>query len=216
MPRRKIPILVAFFIIFAALTTSATSPPWQVLDWHLWTTDDCDWILHHSPWASPFHVDEAGEAPKGVSFSNARVLITSSLVIRQALVKKWPLGQKRIDACLYQDFSDRIVVTIIPKHADDFAKAPELIISGRKYAAISSETVDMRRDPCLNPLEAQGPYEIANGIQFACVFAFAYPRVVDGKPIVGPGDKKFVIMSPKNRDFNFDIRKMIYNGKPDF
>jgi hypothetical protein len=216
MPRRKILILVAI-IAFAALTTTATAPPWQVKDWHLWTVDDCDWILQRSPWASPFHTGEAGETVNGRTASNARVLITSSLAVRRALVKtSMRPNQQKIDACLNQDFSDRILVTVVPKHDDDFARAPELIISGRKYSAISAETVNLATDPCLNDSEAGNVFDLAHGGEFVGALAFVYPRVVEGKRIIGPADKKFVIMSSKHRDFNFDIRKMIYNGKPDF
>jgi hypothetical protein len=214
MPRRKIPILAAILTL-AALTTSATSPPWQATDWHLWTIDDCDWILRRSPWASPFHAEESWGAPK--VGSNARVLITSSLAVRRALVKtSFRPNQQKIDACLNQDFSDRIVVTVVPRHDDDFARAPEMIISGRKYSATGAYPVNMATDPCLNDSQAGNVFELANGGEFVGALAFVYPRVVDGKPIIGPTDKKFVVMSSKNRNFDFDIRKMIYEGKPDF
>lgn len=186
----------------ASLTSVATAPPWKSKDWRQWTPDECKWILHRSPWAIPVHVHEAGVDPKGNSASNARVLITSALAIRRAMVT---LGQE--DAlCLNGTFNDRIEVTIIPDNFADFKTAPELIISNRKYQALRSSIGDPPLDPCVAFL----PYA------YGGVNVYEYPRIVDGSPVIGPSDKKLVIMSSNHREFEFNIKNMIYDGKPDY
>jgi hypothetical protein len=165
-------------------------PPWEATDWTQWTKEDCERILHHSPWASSY----------SDSVSKGTVLITSSLVVRQAIVK---LGQK--DAlCLNKNFGDQIEVTVLTDSYNDFKSPPELIISGRKYAAFQSSKGDPPLDPCVAML----PYVSTD--------VYLYPRSVDGKPITGLGDKSLVIKGSYNREFNFSIKKMVYKGKPDF
>jgi hypothetical protein len=186
----------------ASLTSTATSPPWVGKDWRKWTPDECEWILHRSPWAIPVHVHEAGVDPKGNSASNARVLITSALVVRRAIVT---LGQED-SLCFNKSFDDRIEITIIPDNPADFKTAPELIISNRKYQAFQSSLGDPPADACITLL----PYA------FNAVYVYEYPRIVNGTPVIGPSDKKLVIMSSNHREFEFNIKKMIYDGKPDF
>ncbi|HEY4839590.1 MAG TPA: hypothetical protein VIH72_13330, partial [Candidatus Acidoferrales bacterium] len=89
-------------------------------------------------------------------------------------------------------------------------------ISGRKYAATGAYPVNLATDPCLNDSEAGNVFDLAHGGEFVGALAFVYPRVVEGKPIIGPTDRKFVVMSSKHRDFNFDIKKMTHESKPDF
>jgi hypothetical protein len=55
----------------------------------------------------------------------------------------------------------------------------------------------------------------------------AFPRITDGKPTIGPNDKKIRIEldfhrkpwpghSVEQSEIDFSIDKLIYHGKPDF
>ena len=199
--------------IFLAFATSTKSPPWIARDWTQWTHEDCIQILTDSPWAVTFGVRHPA-ANGQVTYANATAQISSSLVIRQAWVRQWVLPQELLSsfdpqqkrereqqaaACLNRSFDDRIVVTVLidPAYTDDFKMGPEMEVSHRKYHPLLTSQNDFR-NPC-------------NG-------GYAFPRVVQGKSVVEQGDKKLEILTPSTwkRDFEFNIQKMVYNGKPDF
>jgi hypothetical protein len=205
-----IPLAISILAVLAAFPSTASAPPWETKDWAQWTMQDCNNILHDSPWALTYAVYRPG--PDGqTSSSAATAQISSSRVIRQAMVRRQQLMREGIQsatpqareqsekteaACLSQNLNDRVIVTIESAFPDDFKAGPELEISKRKYLPLQPSQTDPT-NPCPNG-------------------GYAYLRVVNGKPVIGPGDKKLTIVTPWKRDFEFDIQKMVYKGKPDF
>ena len=212
-----------------ALPPAGRSASWKTKDWTQWTLPECQAILTNSPWAETYGLNptlvDGGPGVQSIeNTSAATAMISSSLVIRQASLRQLqllegriPFGkleqvqkvqqgfQKQTDACLSQNFDDRILVTIIDPHPSGFKSAPELVVSGRRYLPISQG--GSVPNPCPK-----------NAATIGTPYVFAYPRVVNGKPVLGPDDKKFTIKTPKGweRDFEFGLKSMTYKGKPDF
>jgi len=213
MPCRKIAnAIIVVLTIFAAIATSA-SDSWLAKDWTGWTLEDCNNILHDSPWAVTFAANSrASDGQVLQSSANARIL--SSLVIRQAIGRQRELlldrdpnlkpemrrqAQQLTAACLSQRFDDGFVVNVGSGFLADIKAGLEMEVSKRKYRP----TQILEYDPA-NPCSIKGTIDLV------------YSRSVDGKPVFVSGGKKFVIVSPWKRDFEFNIEKMIYKGKPDF
>ena len=219
---RRTFILLGILILVMSLAfeSSATAPPWEAKDWTQWTPKECISILSDSPWAVTFLAYSHG-ADGQESMSPATARISSSLVIRQAIMRMRGLPQdlarvphrqqvqrdeKTGTACLDQLFDDRIVVTISGGFIDEIKSGPEMIVSRRKYSPLPSSQSDPIADACWEQTLTRNSRSVV----------FVYPRVVGGKPVIGPGDKKFTIVSPWKRDFEFNVEKMVYKGKPDF
>jgi hypothetical protein len=211
---------IVIAVTLLAFPSGATAPPWESKDWTQWTPKECIGILSDSPWAVTFLAYSHGVDGQ-VSTSPATARISSSLVIRQAIMKMRGLPQdparvphrgevqrdeKTGTSCLDQLFDDRIIITISGGFADQIKSGPEMIVSHRKYVPLPSSQNDPTADAC-------GGLDM---IRNSRSVVLTYPRTVDGKPVIGPGDRKFTIVSPWKRDFEFNIEKMIYKGKPDF
>jgi len=211
---------MAAIVVVLAYPSSAALPPWESKDWTQWSPKDCISILSDSPWAVTFLAYSHG-ADGQVLMSPATARISSSLVIRQAIMRMRGLPQdparvphrgevqrdeKAGTSCLDQLFDDRIVVTIGGGFLDEIKSGPEMIVSRRKYSPLLTSEDDPIAEAC-------GGQSVIRNSRSA---VFVYPRVVSGKPVIGPGDKKFTIVSPWKRDFEFNVEKMIYKGKPDF
>jgi hypothetical protein len=216
MPRRKIiftPLAILIVATLAALTSTATTVPvWDAKDWTQWTDADCELILTNSPWVSTNKSNGPNSYEKGGQ-SQSVAQIVSALVIRQAAVRQaqlqmdhdhmQPDAKKQFDkdaaACLNQNVSDRIVIGL-----DASAQTGEgnivgnVEISKRQYP-LTQITDWVSSNPCpFNPV------------------VVTIPRMLDGKPAIGPGDKKMEFKSPSLRNFSFNPERMIYKGKPDF
>ena len=215
-----------------AFESSATAPPWEAKDWTNWTFQDCQQILTDSPWAVTYGVHpvishDYRPGKDIVTYSPATAIVSSSLVIRQVYLRQQVLiqgkdphltaertqqGVKQFEqkaaACLNQNFDDRILITINGASVDDFKTPPDMVVSDRKYPPFQIMENDPRTNTCTEHILTANTPQIT----------YAYPRVVNGKSIFGPGDKKFSIKTPSTwtRDFEFNIQKLIYKGKPDF
>jgi hypothetical protein len=210
--RCRLVLALLSVVILAALTAQA-SDVWVTKDWKTWTLEDCNNILHDSPWAMTFAANSrASDGQVLQSSANARIL--SSLVIRQAIGRQRELllerdpnlkpemrrqAEQLTVACLSQSFADSFVVNVGSGFLADIKAGLEMEVSKRKYRP----TQILEYDPA-NPCSIKGTIDLV------------YSRSVDGKPVFVSGDKKFVIVSPWKRDFEFNIQKMIYKGKPDF
>jgi hypothetical protein len=109
MLRRHIPVLLTL-IVFSVLTASATDF-WLSKEWHQWSDDECDSILHNSPWShtwtgghiefvSPGNPGPPQTVPDpGQGFGREALLayviqIRSSLPVREAIVRKQQFANK--------------------------------------------------------------------------------------------------------------------------
>lgn len=216
MRRRRIiftPLAIFIVATLAAITSTATSVPvWDAKDWTQWTAEDCDLILSKSPWVSTASWNGPNAYEKGGQ-SQSVAQIVSSLIIRQASVRQAQIqvdhdhmdatAKKQFDeqaaACLNQNVADRIVIGM-----DADAQSDESKLVGN--VEISKRTI---------PLTQVMDWIASNPCPFYAVVV-SIPRALDGKPAIGPGDKKLEIKGPTLRHFTFDLQKMMYKGKLDF
>jgi hypothetical protein len=216
MPRRKIIFTsLAIFVVatLAALTSTATSVPvWDAKDWTQWTAEDCELILTKSPWVSTASWNGPNAYEKGGQ-SQSVAQVVSSLIIRQASVRQAQIqvdhdhmdaaAKKEFDqsatACLNQNVADRIVIGMDADAQSDESKLVGNVEISKRTIPLTQVTDWIAANPC--------PF-------YAAVVSI--PRVMDGKPAIGAGDKKFEIKGPSLRHFSFDLQKMIYKGKLDF
>jgi hypothetical protein len=189
----------------ALLVIAAPAQTWQNKDWTQWTMYDCKSVLRNSPWA--VQGTDSGHSnvvsPQDSSFIPVAQM-SSSVVIRQALVrqaqltehydKMSPQKQKAFDqkatTCLGNTYDDRFIVHIF------FANVLgplQLSVDGQKIHAHEPSKASI--SPCIDQAGT----------------SIAFPRVVDGTPVVPLGAKEL-----KVGDFTFDLQKMIYRGKLDF
>lgn len=213
-----------------AFVSKAKSPAWKDKDWTQWTKEDIQEILSDSPWASTIAIGDYNAADR-VGTWGPTALVVSSLVVRQALARerelgvRWPMPgsyrpepiEQQYGACLTESFGDRIVLRF--SDSGIFIKTPpDLIVSGRKVPPLPGYRANS--DTCA----IGGPYDVS------------YPKVMDGKPVFKPGKSKLVINTKLNiqptqtgrpgRDdsqfipidtrFEFNVKNMVYKGKPDF
>ena len=193
----------------ALLSIPARAQAWEKKDWTQWTIQDCKFILLGSPWAVKGseevpnkHIDSSGEIVYDSFLPTAQM--SSSLVIRQALVREAQLLQRydkmslqkrkafdqKAATCLGNTYDDRFIIQIV------FGTIPgpfRLYVDGRRIEARELRQASI--SPCRNQSGT----------------SIAFPRVVDGKPVIQPGDKEL-----KVGDFTFNIEQMFYKGKLDF
>ena len=185
-----------------------------------------------------------GPADLGYSAS-----IVSSLTVRQALVRRMELdkryetldstARKDVDQelanCLNQKFSNYIVLSF-----SFFGPSQDPAVNPAKFllTKIHILTSDGRRitgNQVTKPVaESCGGFTRDSDLSSLGIYGWslygpghevAFPRVVDGKPTIGPNDKTIRIdldfykdMWPRHSvgEIDFTIDKLIYQGKPDF
>jgi hypothetical protein len=203
---RKPAIVLALLSATALLTIAAPAQSWQNKDWTQWQMVDCKFVLHDSPWAvaggaaAQNDILDPGRGPGTPPVAQ----MSSSLVIRQALVrqaqlaehfdKMSPQKQKAFDqkatACLGNIYDDRFVIHII--YGQLLGPFP-LSVDGRQIHTHGLSHTSI--SPCIDNAGT----------------SLAFPRVIDGRPVVPPGAKIL-----KVGDFTFNLEKMIYKGQLDF
>jgi hypothetical protein len=210
-------------ILLQAITTVAES--WLNKDWLQWSTADCYHILSTSPWAvmganeTKYTYESPGHTAVGIFTPTAQMV--SSLVIRQAIVrqaefdqhydKMKPQEKQKFDQmaadCLNLKLDDRIIVRATGA-VGATVETPYLDVSGAKIPALLGPQQNAI-SPC--PFPSISPRMPDPGPDLV------FPRAVDGKPVIQPGDKKIVIETPwGHATFEFIVEKMVYKGKPDF
>lgn len=207
-------IVLGLVSLIALLAISVFAESWENKDWTQWSSQDCYHILYSSPWAAV----DGSAAPEYPQTAQ----VVSSLVIRQAIVrqsqfekhydKMKPEEKQQFDqmasAYLSLKFDDRIVVRANGFYTD-FNTIPLLMVSGRNIKTILRPQYNAI-SPC--PFTETSPHQMYPDINTDLVF----PRVVDGKPVIQPGDTKIEVETPWDSGFKFDLEKMIYKGKPDY
>src|SRR5579863_6436658 len=143
--------------------------------------------------------------------------------------------EHRIAACLDQRFDDQIVVSFpfnlshdpLSKAINDISSRIRLVTSdGRKILGqVVSDSIAKKCDGFskYGNLPPTGFY--AEWALYGPDHELAFPRFVEGKPTIGPNDKqirieldffKNAIQGHTVGEIDFQIDKLIYQGKPDF
>lgn len=207
-----------WFLVAAALAiASYAQGPWAKKDWKQWSKDDCKKILEDSPWArrwtqssakmANFATRTSGTEGVGseselavyylVQFRSARPI--REAVVRQAMIAnnydrmeppQQQAMQKQTEGFLNRNYDDVIVVHVVygsnvPEYNRDLAafwqtRYPEGTVPQEAF-------LDGPKGQKVAPLRLISP---KGGAQ---EFELIFPRVVEGKPLLEPGDKRISI-----------------------
>ena len=233
------------FVVLLA-TASFAQGPWAKKDWKQWSKDDCKKVLEDSPWAQRWSQTNAKMANFATRTSGTQgvgseselgvyyvVQFRSARPIREAVVRETLIAnryderdpeqkeamRKQTDPFLNRNYDDVIVVHIIygsnvQEYNRDLAtfwqtRYPEGTVPQEAF-------LDGPRGQKIAPLRLISP---KGGAQ---EFELIFPRAVEGKPLLEPGDKTIAVefRSPavgsldSSRVFaEFRVDKMALNGQ---
>jgi hypothetical protein len=227
-------------------TASFAQGPWAKKDWKQWSKEDCRKVLEDSPWAQRWdHSDNKmanfatrtrGTSGVGseseltvfyvVQFRSARPV--REAVVRQVLIanqydlldpEKKESMRKQTDGFLNRSYDDVIVVHVtygsnVPEYNRDLATFWQTRYS---EGTVPQEAfLNGSRGQKITPVRMVSP---KGGAQ---EFELIFPRMVEGKPLLEPGDKTISVefISPPIGDVSssrvfveFKVDKMALNGQ---
>ena len=235
-----------FLLTIVLATASLAQGPWVKKDWKQWSKDDCKKVLEDSPWAqrwtdsnakmANFATRTSGTSGVGseselaifylVQFRSARPV--REAVVRQVLIanqydladpEKKEAMRKQTDGFLNRTYDDVIVVHVtygsnVTEYNRDLATFWQT-----RY---SEGTVP--QDAFLHGSRGQklAPVRMVSPKGGAQEFELIFPRMVDGKPLLEPGDKTISVefVSPSVGGVNssrvfieFKVDKMALSGQ---
>jgi hypothetical protein len=190
-------------VFFLCISTSAQF--WAKKEHVQWSAQECDRLLSDSPWAKTFRIQDFApqrqrnqlevkgqENPPDISYT---AIFYSALPVQQALARKTLLAvdQPSVPA---------------PAHLRDFREYwkntnPD-VIAQSSFLNIGKEKI--------GPLAVDAP-DASNPD-----FGFVFPRVKDGKPVVGPEAKSVALefqhprtgtLATQKVVISFDVKKMM-------
>ena len=235
-----------FLLTIVLATASFAQGPWAKKDWKQWSKDDCKKVLEDSPWAQRWSQSDAKMANFATRTSGTSgvgseselavdylVQFRSALPVREAVVRQVLIAnqydladpekkeamRKQTDGFLNRSYDDVIVVHVtygsnVQEYNRDLATFWQT-----RY---SEGTVP--QEAFLNGPRGQkvAPVRMVSPKGGAQEFELIFPRVVEGKPLLEPGDKtigvEFVAPSvggvASSRVFmEFKVDKMALNGQ---
>jgi hypothetical protein len=243
---------VTLRLLVAALLVPATfaQGPWVKKDWKQWSKDDCKKVLEDSPWAQRWSQSTAKVASFATRNSGTQgvgsesevgvwyvVQFRSALPIREAVVRQVLIAnrydqldiekdaekkdamRKQTEGFLKRSYDDVVVVHVtygsnVQEYNRDLAAFWQTHYSeGTVPQEAFLNGPGGRKIPPIRMVSPKG------GVQ---EFELIFPRTVDGKPIVEPGDKTLAVefVSPtvgsvdSARVFmEFKVDKMSLNGQ---
>ena len=214
MPRRQISFLLSILTL-AALSATA-SDFWLSKDWHQWTKPECATILNDSPWA------RTGQG----YFAQLR----SSLPIREAVVRQLEIVQQYDQKTAAQQKAfDDAAGTILRANYD---KTILVRLTFTKDAPAPSPQIMKNLQPAIVTEDGQQitPSQTDADPMTPNAVDFYFPRLLNGAPAIKPTQKQFSFQfqAPSFVDanhatiitklvtINFDLTKMLVEGKPNF
>jgi len=213
-------ILLRLLIPAVLVTASFAQGPWVKKDWKQWSKDECKRVLEDSPWSQRWSQSNAKMAnfstptrgTQGVGSEDELsvwyvVQLRSALPVREAVVRQVLLAnqydlldaekkeamRKQTEGFLNRSYDDVIVVHVmygsnVQEYNRDLAAFwqthyPEGTVPQQAF---------------LNGPKGQkiAPTRMISPKGGAQEFELIFPRVVDGKPIVEPGDKSLGVEFP--------------------
>jgi hypothetical protein len=228
MPSRKIPILLLAATLVAALTASA-SDFWLSKDWKQWSKDECAGMLSDSPWT---HTWRSGDRYTEIIYV---IQLRSSLPVREAIVRQLQFEQKydKLSADQRSSF-DSQAAQILNRTYDDTIlvqvdcageTAPRLLADLHAYVQKSGGSLDatLTTDDGtpITPTQVDWNPKVSG-------FVLKFPRLTNGVPTIKDGQKHFAVQfqSPsvggppvlpsRHVHVEFDLSKMLVDGKPNF
>jgi hypothetical protein len=239
-------LTLRFILTIILATASFAQGPWTRKDWKQWSKDDCKKVLEDSPWAQRWTQSDAkvanfatrtrGTAGVGseseltvyylVQFRSARPV--REAVVRQVLLAnqydvaepdKKEAMRKQTDPFLNRSYDDVIVV-----HVTYGSNVPEYNRDLATFWQTHYPEGTVPQDAFLHGSKGQKvvPLRMLSPKGGAQEFELIFPRVVEGKPLLDPGDKTVSVefVSPSvggvqsARVFmEFKVDKMALNGQ---
>jgi hypothetical protein len=239
---RKTFVRISLAGLIAFLAVCAVTQTYGQAGSKKWVAIDVKQTLSKLPWTSTccfeFHDPSAAPSTRGITAS-----IVSAEAVRQALVGRLRPDKRygkldsahredidqRIASCLNQKFDDFIVFSFsygFSDFLDSALTSPDQIhllasdgtkIAGQLVPDASSIEVKCGWLPDEMKLLAAAGGKLRNEI--------AFPRSVDGRPTISPTDKAIHVVVdfhkssgpvPSAGELDFDVDKLVYQGKPDF
>ncbi|MCI0657173.1 MAG: hypothetical protein L0170_08895 [Acidobacteria bacterium] len=189
---------------------------WEKKPYTEWTQREVSQVLQESPWARSallqgyILVETPAQAAGG-----PRVVARweSSLTARQALVRREELaGRAKGEAAaeyLATTPPNYVLVLFGPPLASrSFQQLTEEVVRDSTYLELQSSKQKIK--PVAVRLHRQG-------VELSAL-EFHFPREIEGKPLLGPEQKKvgfYCGMGPAWFSTEFDLTKMVRDGKPD-
>lgn len=235
-----------FLLTLVLATASFAQGPWAKKDWKQWSKDDCKKVLEDSPWAqrwtrsdekmANFATRKSGTSGVGseselaiyyvVQFRSARPV--REAVVRQVLIanqydladpEKKEAMRKQTEGFLNRSYDDVIVV-----HVTYGSNVPEYNRDLATFWQTHYAEGTVPQEAFLNGAKGQkvSPVRMLSPKGGAQEFELIFPRIVDGKPLLEPGDKTISVefVSPSiggvdsSRVFiEFKVDKMALNGQ---
>ncbi|MGH9788141.1 MAG: hypothetical protein ACRD4U_05505 [Candidatus Acidiferrales bacterium] len=182
--------------------------PWEEKRFEKWTRKEVDKILHDSPWARPARL-------RGIDISGGNLYVrwASARTIQQALVRRGLLM-----GTMSTTKTEPILAEPEPEHL--------IVLFGRdvRIAAFKTLTEDgVRKDAYLELSRTKeripaSEVEIIRDGTMPMGIAFRFPRQLGQQPSI-PADesrvKFFCQLAEAYVSIQFDLRKMVRDGKPD-
>jgi hypothetical protein len=235
-----------FLLTIALATASLAQGPWTKKDWKQWSKDDCKKVLEDSPWAqrwtqsstkmANFATRTGGTSGVGseselevyyvLQFRSARPV--REAVVRQVLIanqydladpEKKEVMRKQTDGFLNRSYDDVIVV-----HVTYGSNVPEYNRDLANFWQTHYSEGTVPQEAFLHGPRGQkvAPVRMISPKGGAQEFELIFPRVVEGKPLLEPGDRTMGVefISPavggvdSSRVFmEFKVDKMTLNGQ---
>jgi hypothetical protein len=239
-------LTLRFLLIITLATAGFAQGPWTKKDWKQWSKDDCKKVLEDSPWAqrwtrssakmANFATRTSGTSGVGaeselevyylLQFRSARPV--REAVVRQVLItnqydladpEKKEVMRKQTDGFLNRSYDDVIVV-----HVTYGSNVPEYNRDLATFWQTHYSEGTVPQDAFLNGPRGQkvAPVRMISPKGGAQEFELIFPRVLEGKPLLEPGDKtigvEFVSPSVGGVDssrvfMEFKVDKMALNGQ---
>jgi hypothetical protein len=249
-------IALRSLIALVLATASFAQGPWVKKDWKQWSKDDCKKVLEDSPWAQRWVESNAKMAnfatrTRGTSGVGSEseleayylVQFRSALPVREAVVRQVLIAnnydyrepeeqevlRKQTEGFLKRAYDDVIVVHVIYG-----SNVQEYNRDLATYWQTHYPEGTVPQEAFLNGPRGQkvSPIRMISPKGGAQEFELIFPRQIDGKPLLEPGDKtvsveflvpsvgsvdpqgRIVISSDNTRVFKeFNLDKMTLNGQ---
>lgn len=203
---RKILYFTLSVIFLAASSAAFGGDFWVNKQYDKWSQKECEKLLEDSPWAQNFTLMDSGlqqstsASDDGQQFHiKYQMQFRSALPVRQALVRQMQIAQKYdslspeqkqqfdqgANAFLSSKFPDAVILYVTYK-TNSKTKAMEL------SSYWQSQTMDLLKNTVFlrnsrGEQVALAQFNAPQGGEHS--FQFIFPRLINGKPFIGPEDK---------------------------
>ncbi|HWP44198.1 MAG TPA: hypothetical protein VNO14_13225 [Blastocatellia bacterium] len=239
--RLRTPSALALFLA-CSLTVSAQ---WGKKHYSEWSEKESLHVLNDSPWGQTEvfttntsegvvpdregdpnrAIDQGGSRMRYFAQVNFRIRFLTAKPVRQAISRLYEINRKgelslqfkeKLKAFVAEESPDSVIVSVYPDAARESVKlqrARELLarltteaLKGKAYLAVADRRVYLE--------EYQQPAPDGIGARFI------FPRQLDGKPLLGPGDDSirfYAELSPAyTLDKRYKAKNMVYEGRLEY